>query len=100
METEQNNLREDLKFLITSLKDYLYKMKNSLINNRLETFFLIYKQFNRTLGEVFGITKYGNGLPKTEHDEVLEITFKELDELLREVHEIEEVFLKKLNESI
>lgn len=100
MKTEENGLKEDLHFLLTSLRDYLNKMRNSLNSNKFETFFLIYKQFNRSLGELLGITKYGNGIPKTEHDEVIEVTFKELSELMREAHEMEEEFLKRLNKSI
>ncbi len=99
MSNYQDNIKDDLSFLLSALKSYLEKMKKSLISNNLETFVIIYKQFNRTLGEIFGITKYGDGVPKTERDEVIFSAFKELDELMREAHEIEEEFLKKLSDS-
>lgn len=71
-------------------------MKKSLKENNLVGFTMLYKQFNRALGEIIGITKYGNGLPPKEHSKLMMYVYTEIDKLLKELYELEEQYLKRI----
>lgn len=97
--SERESIKNDVEFLLKALMDYLEKMRRSLENEAIETFLRVYKQFNRAIGEIIGITKYRDCIPGKEHSELVMVTFHEIYRLLKEAHEIEEKFLLLLRKT-
>ncbi len=93
-------IETEIGFLALSAKKFVENMKNTLNRKELESFLRAFKQFNRIIGEIFGLIKFlrTHLFNANDPEGPLMPLLLEVEELLREVSDLEEKFLQLMKD--
>ena len=97
-ETE-SAIRSEIAFLLTTAKNLLKSMEDTLAKKEYETYLRAYKQFHRIIGEIFALKRIAATYLRVSEElmQSIDILLTEVERLLEKAGDLEEEFLKVLS---
>ena len=97
-ETE-SAIRSEIAFLLTTAKNLLKSMEDTLAKKEYETYLRAYKQFHRVIGEIFALKRIVAAYLRVSEELIqsIDILLTEVERLLEKAGDLEEEFLKALS---